>query len=378
MQFRPILILAVTCLAALPAAANGPISWAGKVVSRLTAPKERLDSTAVYQPRPRWNATIKTSLRQTGVSQVHAFDIPAALVANDHLTEKWPAEMTLALKEHLYSGVGLAGGYGGLTVGFSREVGRKSADYNRANAFSYQGPGFEARFQYYDIRQPMTYAITAGDGDWEASGVTEHNGRMRVVVADAIYAFNRKTFAYCAVYKGNMLQRRSAGSLLMGAKYLQGELAIDPSEVLGGWLYDVTRHTTVQGSVGVGYSYNFVLLHHAGTGADDRGLRNLTFNLTALPMMTLYDHHTAEQRSVSGEDKTRPLHQMNSRMRFNYVTQGGVCYAWDRYRLALTADYDGFRFQGSSDFRQNVGTTEIETTGRFFKWSAVLQFNVKF
>ena len=69
---------------------------------------------------------------------------------------------------------------------------------------------------------------------------------------------------------------------------------------------------------------------------------------------------------------------MKSRMRFNYVTQGGVCYAWDRYRLALTADYDGFRFQGSSEFRQDVGTTEIETAGRFFKWSAVMQFNVKF
>ena len=376
MQFRPILILAVSCLTAFPVAAQGPISWAGKVVARLNASKERLDSSAIYQPRPRWNATLKTSLRQTGVSQVYAFDIPAALVANSHLTETWPAEMTLALKEHLYTAVGLAGGYGGLTVGFSREVGRKSADYNRSNSFAYQGPGFNVRFQYYDIRQPMTYSLTAGD--WEGSGVTEHNGRMRVMAADAVYAFNRTTFAYCAVYKGNMLQRRSAGSLLIGAKYLQGELAIDPSEVLGGWLYDVTRHTTAQGSIGVGYSYNFVLLHHAGTGPDDRGLRNLTFNLTALPMMTLYDHHAAERRSASGDSQTQPLQQMNSRMRFNYVTQGGVCYAWDRCRLALTADYDGFRFQGSSVFRQELGTTEIETTGRFFKWSAVLQFNVKF
>ena len=376
MHFRPVFILALSCFAVLPLPAQGPVGWARKTVERFTAPKARLDSLAIYQPHARWNATLKTALRQTGVSQVHELELPASLVANGHLTEMWPAVMDLALQEHLYTGVDLSGGYGGLTVGFSREVGRKSADYNRANSLSYQGPGLEARLQYFDIRQPISYSITVGD--WEGSGVTEQNGRMRVFVADAVYAFNRTTFAYCAVYKGNMLQRRSAGSLLLGAKYLQGELAMDPSEVLGGWLYDVTRHTTAQGSIGAGYSYNFVLFHHEGTGADDRGLRNLTINLTALPMMTLYDHHAAQRRSASGENLSKPLQQMKSRMRFNYVTQGGVCFAWDRYVLGLTADDDGCRFQGSSEFRPETGTTQIKTTGRFFKWSAVLQFNVKF
>ena len=47
MLFRPVLILAFSCLAALPLPAQGPVAWARKTVERFTAPKARLDTLAI-------------------------------------------------------------------------------------------------------------------------------------------------------------------------------------------------------------------------------------------------------------------------------------------------------------------------------------------
>lgn len=132
----------------------------------------------------------------------------------------------------------------------------------------------------------MRYTLTLGeegDADYEVvDGITDDSPQLKMIVMEALYALNRKDFSYAAAFRGNQVQRRSAGSFMLSAKYLQCEVQDDGSDAISNLAFGLTRQAASQLSLGAGYSYNFVALHRQG--ADEKSLRNLTFNLTALPL----------------------------------------------------------------------------------------------
>ena len=104
------LLLCVTlCLGTGQAlSAQGFVPWVGKMVNRLTQPSRKLDSTAVWQMPPKWNASLGSELRQIFANQTSEMTLSGA-----------PASLSLGISDHLYTGVGLQGGYAGLTLGYS-------------------------------------------------------------------------------------------------------------------------------------------------------------------------------------------------------------------------------------------------------------------
>lgn len=357
-----------------PAAAQERPGLIRRIITRVTSPSPRLDSAYVFQPRPRWSVMLTNDLRRTGVSQTNQFEAGGV-----------PTSLSSELWERLYKGVGLYAGYGSITLGMSREVGRKSAEYNKSFSFNYQGAGLGAHVAYYDIRQPLSYTLASGEpgtADWnELSGSSGYPGRMKMILAEGLYAFNRSTFSYGSVYKGSKIQRRSAGSWMAGVKFLQGEVTVDPREPISGLVYGLSRQGTVQGSVGAGYSYNFVPYHRDPQGSDIRGLRNLAINLTALPLLTLYDRHVSTRYvvdPVTGEASSKEMHPLQSSLRLNFVTRTGISYIWDRYYLSLAGDYNLFSFRGTTKVIGSGAAVDVKTAGRFSKWSTVLRFSVKF
>ncbi len=343
-----------------------------RVFTRLVYPPANRDTAAVWQPRPRWNVTLSGELRQTGVSQTHST-----------VSGGIPIAMESRLQERLYTGAGAAFGFGGWSFGLSRQIGR-SALSSKSNSFEYCGTGLGLSISYFDIHQPIEYTLTLGSPDTPVlgpgPGTTASPGRMKMVIGETVYAFNRRDFALNAVYKGNKLQRRSAGSWMLSAKYVQGEVSGDHREKISDAFLGVYRQATAQASVGGGYSYNFVVLHHQGA-SDVKGLRNLTFNLSGMPLVTLYDRHVVNRAvtdPVTGKVTADQSYRLKSTLRLNYVARAGAGFAWDRFFLSATGQYDIFSFRGETEISGTATPVKVKTAGRFSKWSTVFKLNVRF
>ena len=385
MRFRTCYCLLIVCLlSGQPVSAQSKPSLGKRLMEMVTNPRMTLDTSAVYRPRPSWHFSVSGDLRQTGVTQDFKYYL------DPDGRDRIPVSMAMILKENVYTGLGFKGGYGGLSLGYSFEVGRKSAGYSKSNALSYHGAGLLLSFQYHNIRQPLEYSykLDTDPDSYEDSGTYGDPGRMKMLIVDGNYTFNRKTFAYSAAYKGNFFQRRSAGSWMLGAKYLQGEFSME-QKFSGAAGYDFSqlvltnlRAGTSQASVGAGYSLNLVPLHRNPAGKKEKGLRNLTFNLTVLPMLTLFNRQSFAWTYVDSTGKTvyDDSSAMNARMGFNYTAKAAVAFAWDRYFLNVCSAYDSFYHKGTihvPDSARRI-SEDITTGGLFTKWSTTLHFMVRF
>ena len=368
-----ILLVLFFVVVALPLPAQESSSWVRRTLGRLIAPVSKLDTTAVYVLPPRWNAALLGDLHQTSVSQTFSFE-----------RQGQPVLLESSLREGLYTGAGVAFGYGGLTLSYSHQLGRDAVS-SKSNSLDWCGSGYGLQVAYYDIRQPLEYMLQTGaEGDPERQitcGTSAYPGQLKMVVGEGLYALNRKTFSYCAAYKGNQVQRRSAGSWMLSVKYFQGELVHDSREMTSSMLYGLTRLATAQGSIGAGYSYNFVALHRQGAGSDWRSIRNLTFNLTALPMLIVYDRHLVTRTvtdPASGKESSQTTHRLNASPHLNYVARAGIGYNWGHCFLGLSGRYDVFSSGGTTKLVGSGVAVDVKTAGHFNKWSAAMNFRLKF
>lgn len=347
-----------------------------------------LDTSAVYQPAARWSVAVSGELHQAGTSMENMLDY---VYTNDEDadggSELLDASSSIRLMGGVDKVIGLQVGYGNLSLGWNHIVGGDRASTNTSFSFDYLAPGYALQLQFFDFRRPIDYEMKIGLGrDWgylEDSGKTEKPGRMTTFIADAFYAFNRRTFAYSAVYKGNVVQRRSAGTSLFGVKYLQGLVEYDPDDVLSDLWFGMYRQDTRQVSFGGGFSYNLVPFHRQ-PGADGKGLRNLTINLTAIPMVTLFNQFSSTMRRESEEgDPFWAKNVINGKLHVNYVFKAGAIYSWDRFFIGVSGSYDSYQYKGSTHVPEVFSDEytefdKIYSSGRFSRWSASLKLCVKF
>ena len=388
LDLRKTLILLVLLPAfCLPAYSQRTDSFWKKIVNVIAAPSMELDTSAVYQPAPRWSITVSSELHQAGITQENMLDCIYTFDEEDGGgTDILHAFTSTKLQGGVDKGIGLQVGYGNLSLGWNQRIGGDKASINTSFSFDYLAPGYALQLQYFDFRRPVDYEMRislADIMDIEDSGQTIKPGRMTTFIADAFYAFNRRSFAYSAVYKGNVVQRRSAGTWMFGVKYLQGLVEFDPDEIVSGLMFGMVRQDTRQVAFGGGFSYNLVPFHRQ-PGADGKGLRNLTFNLTAIPMVTLFNQFSSTMRSDLLEgDPVLTKNVINGKLHVNYVFKAGAIYSWNRFYIGVSGSYDSYNYKGSTNIPEeesdyNFDFDKIHSSGRFNRWSASLKFCVKF
>ena len=356
-----------------------------KALNFISAPSRELDPEAVYQPSPHWSVAVSGDLRQAGTSQKHNFQIAYAVLDDEGNTivDVMSAYVQTKLQGGLDKGVGFQVGYGNLSLGWNQVVGGKNDYINRSFSFDYLAAGYALQLQYFDFEQPIEYELLVGEeGDYNYQNVstkTVNPGRMQAFIADAFYAFNRRTFSYSAVYKGNMIQRRSAGSWLFGSKFIQGMVENDPDEIMSSTMGGLYKNTTRQVSFGGGFSYNYVPFHRQPE-RDWKRLRNLTLNVTAIPMVTLFNQFTSYMYDHTGDyggDDNKTV--MNGNLLINYVARAGVVYSWERFFTCLSASYDSYSYTGKSSIPFQGGFFDrVRTSGHFERWTVGLKLGVKF
>lgn len=227
-----------------------------------------IDPRYIEVPERPWQVVLRGNMNQSIVS-MHT---EGSIEGTDYSAQPY-------LKTRPSRYVGLWVAYRGHGVGFTRNVGGDKGSYLTVGAMA-RAYGYNVRIHTFESSTPRL--------DLDSDIVPEEHKekwdevqlitpiKVRTVFADGYYLFNNRHFSYAAAYKQSVLQKRSAGSLMAGAMFYYGRINY-ASHANGDLIYlmhGLGRVKLWQGSVGVGYAYNWV------------PTRGLLLNAMVMPMFT--------------------------------------------------------------------------------------------
>lgn len=227
-----------------------------------------VDRRYIDAPEKPWQLIVKGNVSQTIVSM---------RTQGTMAGEEYSAKPHLKTTPSQY--VGLWAGYRGYGFGYTVNVGGDKGSYL---TFGATGGAFGINVRIHSFKNSTpnfnldSDLIPEGSEDtWNEVQLTDPI-RVRTVIADGYYLFNGKKCSYAAAYDQSVIQKRSAGSLMAGLMYNYTNIDY-ASDFNGDLIYMMEGLGKVklwQGSVGVGYAYNWV------------PCRGLLVNVLAMPMLT--------------------------------------------------------------------------------------------
>lgn len=361
-----------------------------KVNTGLTVIKN-IDTVYIYHPKQGFTLGIFSTLQEAGFNMRVKFKI------NFDDNETIESMTKYGLSGKLSSKLGLELGYGKLVLGYGIEIGPKNAYKRKAFAFNILGKAWGVHFSYFNITNRFVSSIEV-----ENKGVTEQlynelvenlpkgeivstePATMKSLSIDAYYIFNNKKFAYPAAYKASLIQRRTAGSWMVTARYTQGSIYNSPEASMDN-LSLLDCFSTLQVSLGGGYSANIVCWHKDPTKGKDKGLRNLTLNLTALPVLTMIDYMktTSYQYDDDGELTDPKKSKVFCYPMPNFIGSAAFGLTLDRFLLSAQFTYNWFFFLSSNAYNSKKlqisdYVDDISFRGSFHNWNLKLLFTYKF
>ena len=281
----------------------------------------------------------------------------------------------------LKSSIGVWAGYRGTGLAISKSLHRKKGT---TLSFSTTGAKYGAsiRLRGFDIDEvTINSTVYAGDKFVHEESETQLAAPVSIasLYLNGYYVFNGRRYSQAAAYNQSVIQRRSAGSLLVGATWYMSALDFSDDRNSGMILLSnhVGRVKLHQANVGIGYGYNWV------------PLRGLVVNAMAMPTVSFYNRVKAymydcnyELEALDGEiddygqwnpethtwanGKThKPLYpDVNnsdwhdkvdswengsetdySMLRLNVDLRLGIAYNWSNYFVGLQAQFNNFTFK---------------------------------
>jgi len=264
-----IIVVIGLCFCGQMMAQGGMVSFFKKVGTKLDSMAVKgIDRNYIDAPEKPWQIIVRGNVNQTIVNM----KTQGIIVGHEY-----SANPQLKTTPSQY--IGLWAGYRGYGLGYTVNVG---GDRGSNLTFGATGGayGINVRIHSFENSNPdfNLNSSLLSEEDLEAWNDLELTDpiRVRTVIADAYYMFNGRKFSYAAAYDQSVIQKRSAGSLMAGLMY--NYTRIDYSSDFNGdlvYLMDGLGKVKLwQGSVGVGYAYNWV------------PVRGLLVNILAMPMLT--------------------------------------------------------------------------------------------
>ena len=264
-----IMMVLSLCFCGQAMAQEGLASLAKKVKTmRDSMVVKGVDRRYIDVPEQPWQITVRSNVKQTIVSMNNE----GSMVGQDYSVKPY-------LKTTPSHSIGLWAGYRGLGLGYSMNVGGDKGSNITVGATG-GAYGLNVRIHSFENHNPNfnlnSDLIAEKDKEtWQEVQLTDPI-RVKTIIADGYYMFNSKKFSYAAAYKQRVIQKRSAGSLMAGLMYNYTRIDYS-SDRNGDLIYLMEGLGKVklwQGSVGVGYAYNWV------------PARGLLINVLAMPMLT--------------------------------------------------------------------------------------------
>jgi hypothetical protein len=195
---------------------------------------------------------------------------------------------------------------------------------------------------------------------------------------DGYYFLNGKHFSYAAAYDQSAIQKRSAGSIMVGAMYYYARIKYNDNENADFILLmdNIGLHKMWQFGVGAGYAYNWV------------PCRGLLVSGMAIPMLMFYNHHKTwrydsnlrqlalDIEEYDEEDLPKnewvlyeePLSvtRNTSRVTWNLDCRLSITYQWSRFYLNANGQYSTTQYK------------EGNVKGHLFDWFINASAGVRF
>ena len=190
-------------------------------------------------------------------------------------------EWKLFFEPPVASSVGFWVGYRGTGLSYSYSLSKNAGRYF---SFSSTGAkyGLTFRLRRFNISEATFLAKDNDNGnyyEYEQSGTIPSPVWIRSAYLNGYYVFNGRRYSQAAAYNQSVIQRRSAGSFLIGATWYQS--SFDYSDInnyvfmlIGRGIHRIKVH---QANIGLGYGYNFV------------PFRGLVINAMTMPTLSVYN-----------------------------------------------------------------------------------------
>ena len=333
-----------------------------------TKAKAAVDARYIEMPEKPWRVVLRYKENVVDVDYSQSVDFPGT---NDH------SDWNLCFEPPVASSVGFWVGYRGTGFSYSKSLTKNAGRY-----YSLSSTGAKYGFNFR-LRRFNTQDAKISSTDYENGQTTQYDSTLnmpapvwiRSVYINGYYVFNGRRYSQAAAYNQSVIQRRSAGSFLLGATWYQS--SFDYSDIrnfvfmiLGHGIYRAKVH---QANLGVGYGYNWV------------PLRGLVVNVMAMPTVSLYNrvkaykyetnYDLSPKESVDNygdwnkETKTwangkthKPILMIDtpnpqfdywdvepevnhSMFRLNLDLRLGIAYNWRNYFVGAQAQYNNFNYK---------------------------------
>ena len=331
--------------------------------------KAKVDLHYIEVPEKPWRVMLRYKENAVDVDFTQSIDI---LATNEH------SDWNLCFEPPIASSVGFWVGYRGTGFSFAKSLTKNAGRY-----YSVSSTGTKYGFNFL-LRRFNTQDAKFSATDYEngqTTGKYDTDVKMpspvwiRSVYINGYYVFNGRRYSQAAAYNQSVIQRRSAGSFLVGATWYQSSFDYADIKnvlfmIIGHGIYRVKVH---QANLGIGYGYNWV------------PLRGLVVNAMAMPTVSVYNrvkaykyetnydlspkepvddygdwnkdtrrwdngktHKPVEMRTESNQQfdywEIEP-EVSNSMFKINLDLRLGIAYNWSNYFIGIQAQYNNFNYK---------------------------------
>lgn len=294
--------------------------------------KVKYDTAYIGRPDARWTIKYRGNLSGADMRTTNVTD---GVQNRSRVTADCRGTLSMAVA---YRGLGL-----GVAVNPAKFAGKcKDFEYN-LNSYSNRY-GFDVVF----LSSKTYHGYKAAD----AERIDIHKGQIsqNALNLNFYYAFNYRRFSFPAAFSQSYIQKRSAGSWMIGASF-------DGSKTE---LNDMTIRLN-EFAVGAGYAYNLVIARH------------WLCHLSALPTMTIYSHDYTKTLTSADEDNApSATSTMRHDMKYHFPSaiitgRAAAVYSWRNKFAGATAVY-----------KYSVAGNEDHLQVRRNKWRVRMFFGFRF
>ena len=348
-----------------------PLYWVKTLID--SSAVATVDRGYIEQPKRSWAIEARTTLNQATLKMTTTWEDP-----ENGLTDLW-----MKSKNGLSTSAGLWLGYRGYGFGYSKEFGKTSGSTLTFGAMG-GSFGINLRISSYNSDMPDLYIdgqkVSSYDGDDDH---LDDPVKVRTLFLDGYYMLNGKHFSYAAAYDNSLIQKRSAGSIVVGGMYChsRADYSTDSNWMLTLLMDGVGKLKFTQGSIGAGYAYNWV------------PARGWLVSVMAIPMLTFYNRTTKYMYSLKfsnphvedwsdltqdevldllADPETKVLtvdereEKSPNKVKLNIDARLSVVYNFDRWYVRVYGHYNQFSF--GSDL----------VSGRVTDWTANASLGFRF
>ena len=333
-----------------------------------TKAKSKVDPNYIEVPDKPWRVILRYKENVVDVDYSQHIEFPGT---NDY------SDWNLCFEPPVASSVGFWVGYRGTGFSYSKSLTKNAGRYYSISSTG-ANYGFNLRLRRFNTQDGKFSADDFEKGQTTAFDTAVNMPSpvwIRSVYINGYYVFNGRRYSQAAAYNQSVIQRRSAGSLLLGATWYQSSFDYSDIQnvvfmIIGHGIYRAKVH---QANLGIGYGYNWV------------PFRGLVVNAMAMPTIGVYNRVKAykyetnydlspvepvdnygdwneETRTWANGKTHKPLLMVkdsgnqfdywdvepevkHSMFRFNLDLRLGIAYNWSNYFIGAQAQYNNFNYK---------------------------------